>query len=162
MILLKPLKKKKFFEFSRIVSHLGFGSLIFFITLNNIMSTEEDFNLKIGESKNTENFEIKFNNIELKKFKNFNSIVGNFEIFNEGKNSLIRLKPEIRIYDKPELLTYEASIKTDLLQDYFITMSNINRSEFYNIKFQHKPFMIWIWLSALMLPIGGALRLLKL
>ena len=159
---IKSFKNKKFFEFSRIVSHLGFGSLIFFITLNNIMSTEEDFNLKIGESKNTENFEIKFNNIELKKFKNFNSIVGNFEIFNEGKNSLIRLKPEIRIYDKPELLTYEASIKTDLLQDYFITMSNINRSEFYNIKFQHKPFMIWIWLSALMLPIGGALRLLKL
>ncbi len=159
---IKSYKSKKFFEFSRIVSHLGFGSLIFFITLNSIMSTEEDFNLKIGESKSTENFEIKFNKIELKKFKNFNSIVGNFEVFNEDKNSLIRLEPEIRIYDKPEILTYEASIKSDLFQDYFITMSNLNRSEFYNIKFQHKPFMIWIWLSALMLPIGGALRLLKL
>ena len=46
------------------------------------------------------------------------------------------LKPEIRIYDNPETLTYEASIQTNFLRDYYLTMSNIDRSDYYNIKFQ--------------------------
>ena len=68
------------------------------------------------------------------------------------------LKPEIRIYDKPKTLTYEAAIKTNFLKDIYITMSNIDRSEFYNIKFQKKPLMIWIWVSVICLAFGGFLR----
>ena len=49
--------------------------------------------------------------------------------------------PEIRIYEKPSTLTYEASIRTMLLKDYYITMSNIDRSEYYNIKFQKN--LLW-------------------
>ena len=58
-------------------------------------------------------------------------------------------------------LTYEASIKTKLDYDLYLTMSNISRSELYNIKFQKKPFMIWIWFSALLMSIGGFLRFYK-
>jgi len=38
-------------------------------------------------------------------------------------------------------------------------MSNIDRSEYYNIKFQKKPLMIWIWISVIMIAFGGFLRL---
>jgi cytochrome c-type biogenesis protein CcmF len=69
------------------------------------------------------------------------------------------LKPEIRIYENPQTLTYEASIKTSILKDYYLTMSNIDRSEYYNIKFQKKPLMIWIWISVIMIAFGGFLRL---
>ena len=75
---------------------------------------------------------------------------------NEEKNIL---KPEIRIYENPQTLTYEASIKTSILKDYYLTMSNIDRSEYYNIKFQKKPLMIWIWISVIMIAFGGFLRL---
>ena len=69
--------------------------------------------------------------------------------------------PEIRIYENPSTITYEASIRSGLLKDYYITMSNIDRSEFYNIKFQKKPLMIWIWISVAMLVFGGLLRIFK-
>ena len=39
-------------------------------------------------------------------------------------------------------------------------MSNVARSDFYNIKFQKKPFMIWIWISAIMIAIGGFTQLI--
>ena len=71
------------------------------------------------------------------------------------------LKPEIRIYSHPETLTYEASIKTKFFSDIYLTMSNITRSEYYNIKFQNKPFMFWIWFSAILVSFGGFMRLLK-
>ena len=71
------------------------------------------------------------------------------------------LKPEIRIYDNPKTLTYEASIQSNFLRDYYLTMSNIDRSDYYNIKFQKKPLMIWIWISVATLSLGGFLSLLR-
>ena len=38
-------------------------------------------------------------------------------------------------------------------------MSNIDRSDYYNIKFQKKPLMAWIWISVIMIVVGGFLRI---
>ncbi len=153
--------KNKDFELSRLVSHTSFGFLILFIGLNYNFSLEKDFNLKLGETKKFENYSVKFKNLQLKEFKNYKAIIGEFKISNIEKNSEQSLKPEIRIYENPSTLTYEASIRTGLIKDYYITMSNVDRSDYYNIKFQKKPFMIWIWVSAIFISLGGFLRLFK-
>ena len=115
--------------------------------------------MKIGEIKKFNNYSIEFKNLELKDFTNYQAVVGEFEILKEKDRNI--LKPEIRIYSSPKTLTYEASIKTSFIKDYYLTMSNIDRSDYYNIKFQEKPLMIWIWLSVIMIVIGGLLRFFK-
>ena len=155
MIKLVRIKK---FDFARIISHSAFGFLILFIGLNHNFSIEKDFNLKLGEVKEFENFSIKFQDLELKDSKNYKAVVGNFKINNKQTNIDQFLNPEIRIYENPSTLTYEASIKSRFLKDIYITMSNIDRSDYYNIKFQQKPFMLWIWISALFISVGGFLR----
>ena len=97
----------------------------------------------------------------LKKEQNYKSIIGNFNIINTRNSNSNVLNPEIRIYSQPETMTYEASIKTKLSYDLYITMSNINRTDYYNIKFQKKPFMIMIWLSAILISFGGFIRIFK-
>ena len=99
--------------------------------------------------------------MELKEFTNYKAVVGKIKINDLSSSKERILKPEIRIYDNPETLTYEASIQTNFLRDYYLTMSNIDRSEYYNIKFQKKPFMIWIWVSVLMISLGGFLSLFR-
>ena len=42
----------------------------------------------------------------------------------------------MRIYNNPETITYEASISSNILRDYFMTISKVDESEFYNIRFQ--------------------------
>jgi cytochrome c-type biogenesis protein CcmF len=42
------INKNKKFEYPRIISHLGFGLLIFFIGINHHYSVEKDFNLRVG------------------------------------------------------------------------------------------------------------------
>ena len=153
--------KSKNYNYSRIVSHTAFGFLILFIGLNYNFSSEKDFNFKLGDTKQFENFSIKFQKLQQKEFKNYTAIVGKFKIKDLQKNSDQFLNPEIRIYKNPSTLTYEASIRTGLLRDYYITMSNIDRSDYYNIKFQKKPFMIWIWISVIFISIGGFLRLFQ-
>jgi len=148
-------------DLARIVSHISFGFLVLFIGLNSIFSVEKDYNIKLGEKKIFENYSIHLQSLDLKKFSNYQSVIGELEINNITSNEKNILKPEIRIYENPKTLTYEASIKTNLLKDYYLTMSNIDRSDFYNIKFQKKPLMIWIWLSVIMIVVGGFLRLFK-
>jgi len=98
-------------------------------------------------------------NLDLKDYKNYQSVIGKLKIKNINSNQTNILNPEIRIYKTPKTLTYEAAIKTSLLKDYYLTMSNIDRSDYYNIKFQKKPFMAWIWISVIMIAIGGFIRL---
>ena len=116
---------------------------------------------KRNETKNFDNYSIEFQNLKLEDFQNYKAVIGEFKINNSDKNFNQYLFPEIRIYEKPSTITYEASIKSNLLRDYYITMSNIDRSEYYNIKFQKKPFMIWIWISVIFISLGGFIRLFK-
>ena len=51
--------------------------------------------------------------------------------------------------------------KQIFFKDHYLTMSNIDRSEYYNIKFQEKPLMIWIWISVIMITAGGLISVFK-
>ena len=154
---LKTIRK----DFSRLIAHLSFGLLVFFIGLNYNFSFEKDFNLKLGETKNFDNYSIEFKDLKLKDFENYKAVIGEFKINNLEDNLNQYLFPEIRIYENPSTLTYEASIRTGLLSDYYLTMSNVDRSDYYNIKFQKKPFMVWIWISVILISIGGFTRFLE-
>tara|TARA_B110000881_G_C18594871_1_gene530531 strand:- start:1607 stop:3445 length:1839 start_codon:yes stop_codon:yes gene_type:complete len=153
--------KKNNYDLSRIISHLGFGLLVFFIGINHTFTVEKDFNLKKGEVKNFENFNINFKSLKIEEEKNYKAVIGEFSITNKKDSSNQMLYPEIRIYKQPETLTYESSIKSKFGHDLYLTMSNINQSEFYNIKFQKKPFMLWIWMSAILISLGGFIRIFR-
>ena len=156
--LIKSIRSKSSFRTSRICSHLGFGLLVLFIGLNENFSKEFDINLKPGETKKIDNYEIIFDDLLFYKQSNYNVVAGNFTVMNNKSNDLKKFKPEIRIYKNPETLTFEASIKTNLLSDQYLTMSNIQSSDYYNIKFQEKPLMIWIWVSVIIMSLGGITR----
>jgi len=150
--------KNRKINLSRVVSHFGFGLLIFFISINHIFSIEDNFNIKAGEKRETKNYIIKFENLKTNDNKNYKSVVGNFEIFNKKKLVKEKLNPEIRLYNQPKTLTYEASIKSSFFSDTYLTMSNISDTDIFNIKFQKKPFMNFIWLSVLLISFGGILN----
>ena len=67
------------------------------------------------------------------------------------------LNPELRIYNQPNIITSEADIKTNLFTDKFMTMNYVQNQEYFNIRYQVKPFMIWIWISVLLITFGGSL-----
>ncbi len=159
--LIETFNKKISRDFARIISHLGFGLLVFFIGINHNFSIDKDFNLKEGEKISLEKYIINFNSLNIEERENYKAVVGKFNIIDKKNSSNIKLAPEIRIYSKPETLTYESSIRSRVSYDLYLTMSNIERSDYYNIKFQKKPFMICIWLSAILIACGGFIRLFK-
>ena len=142
------------------ISHFGFSLLILSILFNNIFSTEIITNLKIGETYKTEKIKINFQNVEQRNEQNFKAIIGKFVVENSDGEIEI-LEPELRIYNKPNIVTSEADIKTNLLADKFMTMNQVQNQDYFNIRYQIKPFMIWIWISVLMIGFGGLKSLMQ-
>ena len=157
---LKELFIKKFNNISQTISHFGFSILILSILFNSILSSEIITNIKIGERYDYNKGEIFFKKIEERKESNFNSIIASFEI-KDKNGKTIELKPEIRIYNQPIIITSEADIRTTLLEDKFLVMNLVKGNEYFNIRYQVKPFMVWIWISVLLLCLGGLMSLFK-
>ena len=145
---------------SQKLAHFGFSLLILSILLNNIFSTEIVTNLKIGETFKSEKFQINFESIESRNIENYKAIVGKFNIENfYGDRDIFQ--PELRIYNQPNIVTSEADIKTNLFTDKFITMNVVQNQDYFNVRYQIKPFMIWIWISVLFISCGGLASLLR-
>ena len=153
-VTLRDFFSKKFINLSQNITHFGFSLLILSILLNNVFSTEIITNLKIGEIFESEKLKIHFEKIEQKDEQNFRSIKGKFNIEN-SEGDIEVYKPELRIYNQPNIVTSEADIKTDFLKDNFITMNYVQNQDYFNIRYQIKPFMIWIWLSVLLMSFGS-------
>ncbi len=159
-ITLRDFLIKRFSNISQNIAHFGFSLLILSILLNNIFSTEVITNLKIGETFQSKKIKIKFEGIEKKSIDNYETIIGIFGITNSnGENEI--LKPELRIYNQPNIVTSEADIKTNIFTDKFITMNLVQNQNYFNVRYQIKPFMIWIWISALLISFGGAISLFR-
>ena len=71
------------------------------------------------------------------------------------------MSPELRIYNQPNIVTSEADIKTTLMKDKFIVINLVQNQEYFNVRYQDKPLMLWIWVSVLLLSMGGILSFFK-
>ena len=148
------LYKKNPKKIGRLISHLGFGFLILSIFLNANLSKEVNANLKVSEKLVMSKYTLIFNSLTNKKGPNYNSIVGNFVIQNKNRKNIL-MNSEIRIYEQPQMITSEATIKSGFFSDLYLTMSYLGSTDYLNIRFQQKPFMNWIWFSVILIAIGG-------
>ena len=159
-ITLRDFVIKKYNNISQNIAHFGFSLLILSILFNNLFSTEIITNLRVGETFESSKVKIVFESINQKTEKNYNSIIGNFSIEN-SKGELEKLSPELRIYNQPNIVTSEADIKTTLISDKFIVINIVQNQDYFNVRYQVKPFMLWIWMSVLLISFGGIISLLK-
>jgi cytochrome c-type biogenesis protein CcmF len=150
----------KYNNISQNIAHFGFSLLILSILLNNFLSNEIITNLKVGETFESSKIKIVFESIDQKKEKNYESFIGNFIIQN-SKGNLEYLSPELRVYNQPNIVTSEADIKTSLISDKFIVINLVQNQDYFNVRYQVKPFMLWIWISVLLISFGGLISLFK-
>ena len=151
---------RKFENISQNIAHFGFSLLILSILFNNLFSSEIITNLKVGETFDDSKTKIIFESVDQKKEKNYDSIIANFKIqSSDGKKD--KLSPELRIYNQPVIATSEADIKTTLMSDKFIVINLVQNQDFFNVRYQVKPFMLWIWISVILISFGGLISFLQ-
>ena len=144
---------------SQKISHFGFSLFILSILFNGTFAKEYSSNMKVGDERKFLNKIIKFENVNIIEKNNYKSLVANFKISDE--KSSISLNPEVRIYNQPRTLTSEAAINSTIYSDNFLVFNVINDDGYYNVRYQFKPLMMWIWFSILLISVGGVFSYLK-
>ena len=164
IILVRPQLPENIGMVARVMHNFGLKDLIVISPRENWLNdksinaakkaTKIIKNIKVGETFISKNEKITFEEVKTNEKKNYSSIIGTFEVKNKN-NKIIKLYPEIRIYNQPVIATSEAAIKTTLFKDRFITINLIKDEQLFNVRYQNKPFMIWIWISTLIIIFGG-------
>ncbi len=144
---------------SQKISHFGFSLFILSILFNATFAKEFSSNMKVGDERKFLNKIIKFENIKIIEKNNYKSLVANFKISDE--KNIISLNPEVRIYNQPRTLTSEAAINSNIYSDNFLVFNVIKDDGYYNVRYQFKPLMMWIWFSIILISVGGILSYLK-
>ena len=138
-----------------IVAHLSVGLLILGITGSSVWQEEKIIKMKIDEETKIEEYSIVFNQINEIRGPNYVALQGNFSVYDSKKNIITKLKPENRFYPIENNFTTEASIHTNLLRDLYIVLGEGNPNEGWVVRIYYNPLVIWIWIGALVIFLGG-------
>ena len=144
---------------SQKIAHFGFSLFILSVLFNGILAKEYSSNMKVGDERVFMNKIIKFENLKVVQGHNYQSLIGEFKIIDQ--KNVLNFKPQIRIYDQPKTITSEADILTTIYSDNFLVFNVLKNDGYYNVRYQNKPFMIWIWLSVALMSFGGILSFIK-
>ena len=75
--------------------------------------------------------------------------------FINKKKIITKLKPENRYYPITNNFTTEASIHTNLFRDLYIVLGEGNLDNGWVVRIYYNPLVIWIWIGALFIFLGG-------
>jgi len=153
--LLMLIKKNRKYSISMIIAHLGVGLLILGITGSSVWQKEKITKMKIDDKIKIAEYNIVFNKINEIRGPNYVALQGVFFVYDNKKNIVTKLKPENRFYPIENNFTTEASIHTNLFRDLYIVLGEGNSNDGWVIRIYYNPLVIWIWIGALVIFLGG-------
>ena len=128
--------------------------LILSVVANGTFAREKIFQAKVNDTLQIDNYTFKFDSVEQTKGVNFNAITATFHLMND-QTVMDTFTPEIRVYSNPPTVTSETSIIRKLLTDIYVVMNVPENSNFVNVRIHVKPMISFIWLSVILMAIGG-------
>lgn len=151
--------RKKLKATAMILGHLGFGLLVFTITVNSLLQSEVDFIGKVGDKVVSGNFEVTLRDIRVSSAQNYYRQIAEFWI-QDKQNNITILKPENRLYIIEKQLSQESNIYSYLTYDLYAVLSKID-DDVIHAKIYYKPMMSFIWISIMLMAGGFLIGLLK-
>ena len=120
-----------------IIAHLGIGILILGITVSSVWKKEYIYNMKVGEIKTIQGYEIKLEEVKQFKVDNYETLKGKF-ILQQNNKKIATIVPEKRYYAVSKIVTTEAGILHQLKQDIYLIIGE-NNTDYWSVKIYQNP-----------------------
>ena len=144
--------------YGKYFGHIGFGLMIFGISTVTAWELEDIRVVKLRSKYTIGNYEFELLKVEDQQVENFWSRKA-FIAVNISKNKTLILTPEKRFYPIQSVRTTEAAISTNIFRDVYLVLGDKKSADSWVVKTYIKPFIIWIWLGAIIIALGGLLSL---
>ncbi|MEL6693425.1 MAG: heme lyase CcmF/NrfE family subunit [Pseudomonadota bacterium] len=136
------------------LAHLGLAVCTVGVVAMGVWSDEEVDRLKIGESISVSGYEFRLEGVERAQGPNFIAETGRVVIERNG-NFIATLNPEQRMYPVERNNTTEGSMEIGALRILYAAKGDGNPEDGWVVSVYYHPLVIWIWIGALMMAVGG-------
>ncbi|MGA1742400.1 MAG: heme lyase CcmF/NrfE family subunit [Pseudohongiellaceae bacterium] len=140
------------------VAHFGMAVIILGVCLTSHYSVERDVRLAPGDSEIIGDYEFIFEGASLEQGPNYQADRAEIRVLRNGED-YITLQPEKRLYFATRVVQTEAGIDVGLFRDLFTALGDERGDGSWVVRIHYKPFVLWIWLGAILMAFGGVLAI---
>jgi len=152
--------KLPFSFYGMTIAHTGMAFLIVGIIGSSLWRVEKIQVMHLGETVKVSNYDVTLKAVENNlKGPNYTFSRGTFDVTSRGEPITV-MHPEKRLYQVPPQSTSHAAIRTTLLGDLYVVLSDTDDKGGYITRIYYDPFVIWIFIGAAFFAGGGMVSLM--
>jgi len=143
------------------LAHLGIAVFIIGVTMVKGYETERDVRMDVGDTVTAGSYVFRFDGVSQQPGPNYIANQGHFTVKDNNGKLVTELFPEKREYNASGMPMTEASIKTGLFGDLYVSLGEPipDSNGAWAVRVYIKPFVDWIWGGCLMMALGGILAI---
>jgi cytochrome c-type biogenesis protein CcmF len=140
------------------IAHFAAGMLLFGVIAESQWNAEQIVSLKPGESVSIRGYDLTLNGIVPRQGPNYRELVAHFSLRQDGEIIDV-LTPSKRTFPQRGMTTTEAALLTRGVSQLYLSLGDVGDDGTVAVRLYHKPFVLLIWLGAIVMVLGGALSL---
>ena len=149
-------------SYGMIISHIGVALLIVGIVGSSLWRVEKIQIMRLGETVRVAGYDLTLKSVE-EGLQGHNYIYSHGVFIVESKGEFVaEIKPEKRLYAQPPMLTTNADIRTTLAGSLYAVITDMDGKGGYITRLYYDPLVIWIFIGAFFIAVGGFLSLIAL
>ena len=139
-----------------VFGHLGLGITILGIVCVTGWETEHPALMTPGDQIELSGYDLRFETVQNIQGPNYIEDRAIFTLSKDG-GIITRFAPAKRFYEARQMPTTEASIYTQGATQLYLSLGEVRESGEIVVRFYQKPFVLFIWIGAIIMALGGTL-----
>jgi len=140
------------------LAHLGVAVTVIGITMVSSYETERNVRMNEGDTVTLKNYTFIFKGAKDHDGPNYQASRGTLEVSRNGRH-VTTLYPEKRTYLASGMPFTESAIDYGFTRDLYVALGEPLGGGAWSVRLFHKPFVVWIWIGAVLMAMGGVLAI---
>jgi cytochrome c-type biogenesis protein CcmF len=140
------------------LAHLGVAVTVIGITMVSAYESERNVRMNVGDTITLQGYTFRFNGVKHIDGPNYTAERGALEVTRNG-NPVTTLYPEKRTYLASGMPFSDSAINYGFTRDLYTALGEPLDGGAWSVRLFHKPFVVWIWIGAVLMALGGVLAI---
>jgi cytochrome c-type biogenesis protein CcmF len=139
-------------------AHFGIGLTLIGIVSETTWSSERITSLKPGQTIAIRHYDLAFDGLNSREGPNYRELAATFTVRRNGE-VIGTMTPSKRAFSSRGTTTTESALMTRGFSQLYLSLGDQNPDGSITVRLYHKPFVLLIWIGALVMFLGGGLSL---
>jgi cytochrome c-type biogenesis protein CcmF len=144
--------------FGTAIAHFGLGVTLLGIIGATTWGAERIVSLKPGDKLSISGYGLTFDGMGEQAGPNYRALIARFTVREDGKVIGV-MRPSKRSFQARETTTNEAALMSRGASQLYLSLGDSNADGTIAVRLYHKPLVLFTWLGAVIMALGGALSL---